>query len=64
MPALEECDLCHDTFSIQSVRLEGTQILCDKCRRVNRVRNQIEASKQSLLPEWYKPKEKISKEEQ
>ena len=28
---LEECDLCHDIFSIQAVWLTGTQILCEKC---------------------------------
>ena len=29
---LEECDCCHDIFSIQQIQLTGTQFLCPKCR--------------------------------
>lgn len=29
---LEQCDLCHDLFSIQQIQLTGTQFLCPKCR--------------------------------
>lgn len=28
---LEDCDLCHDTFSIQVIELTGTQFLCPHC---------------------------------
>jgi len=31
---LERCDLCHDIFSIQQIRLDGTQFLCPRCRSI------------------------------
>jgi hypothetical protein len=53
---LEQCDLCHDIFSIQAVCLTGTQILCAKCQRVTRVRNQIKSSSEHDFPSWYFPR--------
>lgn len=32
---LETCDCCGDEFDIQQMRLNGRQMLCDKCRREN-----------------------------
>lgn len=29
---LEECDLCHDLFSIQIIELTNKQFLCPKCK--------------------------------
>ena len=29
---LEECDCCHDIFSIRQVELVGRQFLCQKCK--------------------------------
>lgn len=29
---LEECDCCHDIFSIQVIELCWTQFLCPKCK--------------------------------
>jgi len=30
---IEECDCCHDAFSIHVIRLVGKQFLCPKCRK-------------------------------
>ncbi len=32
---LQECDCCHDEFSISDVRWTGRQMLCVKCDDVN-----------------------------
>ena len=30
---LEECDLCHDYLSLQSISYNGKQFLCTKCMK-------------------------------
>ena len=32
---IEECDLCHDEFSISDLWLTGNQVLCKKCINTN-----------------------------
>jgi hypothetical protein len=40
---LQECDLCHEYFDIQQIRITetGRQVLCDKCIAEPSIRSDI-----------------------